>query len=664
MQLDRKMTAVSELARTVDASRRTPRAWGIALGVLAASAALGLLYLGRSILVPVTLAVLLCFAISPLVRKLRMFGLGHVASVLGAVAATVLVISLLAGLIGMHAVQMAASLPAYQATFERNLRSLRILALSPMDKTWDAAERLLNPAVTSRADVGVPTTGPTLPSASERPVPVELLQAKPAPMERLRRLLSWVWGPIGSAGIVVVVFIFLLLERESLRDRFIRLIGGGDLSATTSAINDAGERLSRYLARQLAVNIGFGLVIWAALVASGLPEAALVATITAVLRFVPYVGVLVAAVFAMLLALGAADGWTLVLLTGAVFLTVDLITSHVIEPRVYGQATGLSPLSIVLATLFWGWLWGPVGVIIATPLTLCLAVAGRHAESLGFLDIVLGDGPALTMAQKFYQRALSGDSDEIITGARDYLRRWSLATYCDSVLVPALQLSRADFVKGQITQRQQAELRGAIVQVVEALDGAKRDHPSTQKRMTVLEEASSGRLLRRNRMLRQGTAAQGQSGDESVVLCVGMGGPGDDLAAEILVRILRGLHLDARDWTAEDLETLRTSRHRASGVGVVCLVTMTGGLDPGSGVRLARELRSEAPGAQMLGLLLPGLYDASDYAELGESVDRIVSSYEQVVFELQARVAPAPSTPEAEAGVGRVPIDPTDRVTP
>ena len=204
------------------------------------------------------------------------------------------------------------------------------------------------------------------------------------------------------------------------------------------------------------------------------------------------------------------------LMMGAVFLAVDLITSHVIEPRVYGQATGLSPLSIVLITLFWGWLWGPVGVIIATPLTLCLAVAGRHAESLGFLDIVLGDGPALTMAQKFYQRALSGDSAEIIAGARDYLRRWSFAAYCDSVLVPALQLSRADFVKGQITLRQQAELRGAIVQVVEALDGAKRD-ASTHKRMTVLEEVSSGLLLRRKRMLRQSTAAQAQPGDESVV---------------------------------------------------------------------------------------------------------------------------------------------------
>jgi predicted PurR-regulated permease PerM len=652
------MSAARDRTRTADESTRVPRAWGIALGVLAASAALGLLYLGRSILVPVTLAVLLCFAISPLVRKLRLLGLGHVSSVLGAVVATVLAIAVLVGLIGVHAVQMAERLPAYQVTFERNLRSLRILALSPMEKTWDAAERLLNPAVATQPGVDAPAAGPMRPPEGYGAIPVEVLQPKPAPMDRLRRLLSWVWGPIGSAGIVVIALVFLLLERESLRDRFIRLIGG-DLSSTTSAINDAGERLSRYLARQFAVNIGFGVVIWVALVGTGLPEAALVATVTAVLRFVPYVGVLVAAVFAMLLALGAVDGWTFMLLTGGVFLTIDLITSHVIEPRVYGQATGLSPLSIVLATLFWGWLWGPVGVIIATPLTLCLAVAGRHAESLGFLDVALSDGPALTMAQKFYQRALSGDSDEIIAGARDHLKRWSFATYCDRVLVPALQLGRADFVKGRITLRQQAGLRGAIVQVVEALDGAKHDHPLAQRRMTVLEEASSGRLLRQKRMLRQRMAAGGRPRGESVVLCVGLGGPGDDLATEILLRILRGMHLDARDLTIEDLRSLRCPRLPASAIRAVCVVTMGGGDNQDTGIRLVRELRLEAPDTHMVALLLPGRYEERDQTAFRESVDRIASSFEQVVLELQLPAAAAHARPEADAESSRSSIGPS-----
>lgn len=618
-------------------ARQLPRAWGAALGVLAASAALALLYLGRQILVPVTLAVLLCFAISPLVRKLRHLGVGHVSSVLGAVASTVVVLSMLAGLIGVHALRMAASLPTYQATLEKNLQALRIRALSPMEKTWDAAEKLLDPANTSSADPNAATLNPT-PAQS---IAVEVRPPKPGATERLQRLVGWLWGPIGGAGIVVVVLIFLLLERESLRDRFIRLVGGSDVRATTSALNDAGERLSRYLARQIAVNIGFGLVIWAALLCIGLPEAALVAALTALLRFVPYVGVLVAALFAMLLALAATDGWTLMSLTGIVFLTIDLITSHVIEPRVYGQATGLSPLSIVLATLFWGWLWGPVGVIIATPLTLCLAVAGRHAESLGFLDIVLGDGPALTMAQKFYQRALSGDADEIISGARQYLRRWSFAAYCDTVLMPALRLSRADYAKGQITLRQQAELRDAIVHVVEALNGAERDPLFNPKRKTVLEEVGSGRLLLQQRMLRQRTEAQSPPDADSIVLCVGMGLPGDDLATEILVRILQSLHMDARHLTAEDLHASRYPRAPASAISAVCLVTMMGGDPSDTGVQLSRQVRSEAPDAYVMALLIPGLSEDRTQAELHANVDRMVCSYEQMVRELQARVAGA-----------------------
>jgi hypothetical protein len=294
-----------------------------------------------------------------------------------------------------------------------------------------------------------------------------------------------------------------------------------------------------------------------------------------------------------------------------------------------------------LATLFWGWLWGPVGVIIATPLTLCLAVAGRHAESLGFLDIVLGDGPALTMAQKFYQRALSGDADEIIAGARQYLRRWSFAAYCDTVLMPALRLSRADYAKGQITLRQQAGLRDAIVHVVEALNGAERDPLFNPKRKTVLEEVGSGRLLLQQRMLRQRTEAQSPPDPGSIVVCVGLGLPGDDLATEILVRILRDLHMDARHLTAEDLHASRYPSTHASAISAVCLVTMMGGDPSDTGVQLSRQVRLEAPDAYVMALLIPGLSENPAQAELRATVDQMISSYEQVVHELQARVAGA-----------------------
>ena len=206
----------------------------------------------------------------------------------------------------------------------------------------------------------------------------------------------------------------------------------------------------------------------------------------------PYVGYPIATLCALTLALAVDPGWSLTLTTLAAFVAVQLCTSQIIEPRLYGHATGLSPLSVVLATLFWGWLWGPVGAIMATPLTLCLAVAGRHTRSFAAIDIILGDGPALTLPQKFYQRALSGDSDEIIRGARDFLKRKPLAVYCDTILMPALALGRIDLASGAITADQQSKLRGVVVAVIESLAGAALHNPFRLPHKTVLRRSFPG----------------------------------------------------------------------------------------------------------------------------------------------------------------------------
>jgi predicted PurR-regulated permease PerM len=657
------------LTTSVSASRVRPAQ--VALGVLAVAAILGLLYLGRPILVPVTLAVVLSFAIGPLVRVSRQLGLGHVSSVLGAVAATGLVVLMLATVIGTQAVQMASNLPAYQETFRANVRELRTAALARLEPTWKAAERMLDPLEGEGAESGgkEELRSPPLATAPTSVIPVEIRQPKATPTQWLQRLLALVWGPLGSAGIVVVVLIFVLLEREALRDRFIRLAGGSDLRATTTAINDAGERLSRYLVRQFAVNAGVGVVIWTALTAIGLPHATLVASLTAVLRFVPFLGVPIAAVLAALLALATAPGWTMLGLTLTVFVVVQLITSQVIEPRLYGHATGLSPLSIVLATLFWGWLWGPIGVIIATPLTLCLAVAGRHAESLGFLDIVLGDAPALTMAQKFYQRALSADAEEIISDAREFLKRRPLAAYCDTVLMPALQLGRGDLAAGDITPHQQLELRNAIVRVVEALDGSARAPLFGRRHATVLEDASAGRLLRQKRLLRQRSEAARASPDAkaraapgSLVLCVGLGTLGDDLATELLVRILRELHVDARHLTVEDLHAPPPPEVALTAIGAVCIVSFTPGEEREKGGHLAQEIRSKLPHAYLLALLPPSVLAEVDQSTLGDNVDRIASTFEDAALEVSERLAGIgfqPANAGALSADSRKPVDPT-----
>jgi predicted PurR-regulated permease PerM len=588
----------------------------------------------------------LSFAISPFVRAMRQFGLGHTSAVLAAVATTGLVVLMLAGVIASQAIQMASKFPEYQGTFKANVQSLRALTLSRLESTFADAERMLDPQFGE--DAGRASARPTGQAAPDAALPVEIRKPRASPTEVLQRVLGWVWGPIGTTGIVLVVLVFVLLDQEALRDRFIRLVGGADLRTTTTAINDAGERLSRYLMRQFAVNASVGLVIWIALSAIGLPHATLVATLTAVLRFVPFLGVPIAAFLAAGLALAAAPGWGTMLLTLATFMSVQLVTSQVIEPRLYGHATGLSPLSIVLATLFWGWLWGPIGVIIATPLTLCLAVAGRHAQSLGFLDIVLGDGPALTMAQKFYQRALSGDSEEIIGGAREFLKRRPFAAYCDTVLMPALLLGRADVTSGEITPHQQAELRSAIVRVVEALDGVvSPKRMFGRRKASVLEDASPGRLLRQQRIARQRSEALRSAPADGtpapvrpLVLCIGLGSLGDDLATELLVRILRGLQIDARHLMLEDLHAGPPPEMPLSDISAMCIVSATPHERREHAAEAASRIRAKLPQAYLLALQFPSVLAEIDRPALTDAVDRVATSFEDAALEVSERVLP------------------------
>lgn len=619
-----------------------PTAPRLALGVLAVAAILGLLSLGKPILVPVTLAVVLSFAIGPFVRGLRRIGLGHVSSVLGAVTAIGVVVLILAGVIGVQAISLASNFPAYESTFRRNAEALRSATLARLEPTLVAAAHMLDPL----GGDGQPDAAPDPRASAPAPIPVEIRQPKATATQLIERGLALAWGPIGTAGIVLLVLVFVLLEQEALRDRFIRLVGGADLRATTTAINDAGDRLSRYLMRQFAVNSSVGLVIWLAMSAIGLPHAALVGALTAVLRFVPFLGVPIAAVLAAVLALAAAPGWTPLLWTLATFAGVQLTTSQVIEPRLYGHATGLSPLSVVLATLFWGWLWGPMGVIIATPLTLCLAVAGRHAESLGFLDVVLGDGPALTLPQKFYQRALSGDASEIVQDARAFLKRRPLAAYCDMVLMPALQLGRADLLAGEITPNQQSELRTAVVHVVESLAGVRRRQFFVRQATSVLDDFSPGRVLRSKRVMRQREAAlkasaQGveQAPAGPLLLCISMGSLGDDLATELLVRILRELRLDARHLTIEDLEGPRPPEVSLDRIAAFCIVSAQPGPEREQGATIARTLRQKMPSAFLFALVLPSVLADPDRSNLGALVDRQASSFGDAALELSERVS-------------------------
>jgi predicted PurR-regulated permease PerM len=596
-------------------------------------------------LVPITLAIILSLLIAPLVRSLRRIGLGQTGSVLAAVLLLVISFTAVALVIGSQLVHMAQSLPQYEHTIERKLKTLNEVTVGRFEALAVQAGRL----VARHGDLGAsealdepdgaglipgagqPATGPPLTAAGRRsaaaptpvvaavpavvpvtppaaPIAVELHEPPPNSLQVIERVLGSIWVPLETAGIVLVVMIFVLLEHEGVRDRFIRIAGGTDIRLTTLVINDAGERLSRFFVSQFAVNLGVGVFLWIGLTLMGLPHPLLWAGLAAVLRFVPYVGVWIAALCAVLLAAAVDPGWTLTVMTLSLFVIIEVIAGQLVEPQLYGHTTGLSPLSVVIAAIFWSWLWGPIGLIVSTPLTLCLVVAGRHIKALSALDVLLGDTQALTMPQRFYQRALSADADEIIASARVYLKRNTFANYCDVVLLPALHLARIDLESGAISDDQLIKVRGTMVAVVAAIGGVTRRWLRRPRQASVLGAPTAGRQLR---LQREQISGRWQGPlvvpAGSVMVCVGLGSFADDLATELLVRILRERKIDARHMSIEDLADVTAPEAAVAAVAIVYVVSAFPSEERGRCDATSQKMRAKFPQARIVAVFLPGM---------------------------------------------------------
>ena len=373
------------------------------------------LYLGRTVLIPITLAVLLSFLLAPLVNLLRRIHLGRVLSVIVAVLLALSIILALGGLIGSQLAQLAQEVPNYATTIRSKIDTVQTFAIGEANTMMRRFGQQLTPPP-------APAAPKTAESAEAKPVQVEVHQPDMTPLQIAERVIAPIVDPLSTTAIVLVVTIFVLLQREDLRDRLIRLFGSSDLHRTTVAMNDAARRLSRYFLTQLAINTAFGLIIGTGLLVIGVPSPLLWGIIGLLLRFVPYIGAPLAAVLPLALAAAVSPDWTMMAWTAVLYLVTEAIIGQVIEPMLYGRSTGLSPFLVVVSATFWTWLWGPIGLILSTPLTLCLVVLGRHVERLEFLEVILGDRPALTPVESFYQRILAGDPDEARDQAEALLR--------------------------------------------------------------------------------------------------------------------------------------------------------------------------------------------------------------------------------------------------
>ncbi len=407
------------------------------------------LYFGREFLIPIALALLISFLLAPLVWRLEKWRLGRIGSVLAATLLAFSVLGLLGYIVAGQLIDLAEKLPSYKDNLHSKIVKLRAPSKGPFA---EAAKTLRELSAEMNTQAPAATAPPgTRTSGGEKPMPVTVVSGPNNPFDTLKTYAGPIIAPLGTAAIVIIFVIFMLLEREDLRDRLIHLMGRGRLNLTTQALNEAGERVSRYLLAQVMVNGTYGVPIAIGLWAIGVPNAVLWGLFATVLRFIPYIGPWIAASFPIALSLAVAPGWSMPIWTIGLFLVIELISNNVVEPWLYGASTGLSAMAIIVSATFWTWVWGTTGLLLATPLTVCILVLGKYIPSLAFLDVLLGDKPPIAAEDRFYQRLLAQDEDELCEIAGDYARKHSVAEAFELLIVPALRLADEDLHRGQLT---------------------------------------------------------------------------------------------------------------------------------------------------------------------------------------------------------------------
>lgn len=413
------------------------------------------LYFARDVLIPLALAALLTFLLAPLVTRSERW-LGRVLAVLLVVAMIFAATGATGWVLTRQVIDLGTKLPDYKENIVAKLRAFRVpkgAAFKAFSKTVEELKQELPGGAAEQPATAV-TPGPAKPDAAPPAVPVKMVGD--APMEMLKTMIAPVLGPLGTSALVLLLVIFMLLQREDLRSRLIRLVGQGRISATTRAMDDAGSRVSRYLLMQLVVNVTYGIPVAIGLYFIGVPNAILWGGFATVLRFIPYVGPWIAAAIPILLSLAVSASWWTPVLTIGLFVVLELLSNNVMEPWLYGSSTGVSPIALIIAAVFWTWLWGPVGLVLATPLTVCLVVIGRHVPRLAFLSVVLSDEEALTPAEDCYHRLLTpGERDELEL-VESYLKANSLTALYDSVFIPVLASAETD-VRAELLDAEQLD---------------------------------------------------------------------------------------------------------------------------------------------------------------------------------------------------------------
>jgi predicted PurR-regulated permease PerM len=605
----------------------------LAVGVVLIAA----LYFGREVFVPLVLAILLSFVLAPVVNLLRRIKLGRVPSVIVAVLLALAVLGGIGAVIGTQVAGLAGNLPQYQTTVQKKFAGLQQGWLGEANRVIAKFSHQVQD-VTQKADAAGTTaeTGPAGDTPKAQLVRVQ--EPELSPLALAEKVLGPVVSPLTDVGIVLVVVVFLLLQREDLRNRMIRLFGSSDLHRTTVAMDDAAGRLGTYFLAQLGMNAAFGVIVGVGLWFIGVPNPLLWGVLSAIMRFIPYIGAIISGVFPVALAAAVDPGWSMVIATAALFLIAEPVFGQVVE-LLYGHSTGLSPFAVIVSTLFWGFLWGPIGLILATPFTVCLVVLGRHVDSLEFLDVLLGDRPPLTPVENFYQRMLAGDPDELRDVAEGMLKDRSLSSYYDEVALKGLQLAANDFARGVVTPAQLDNIRASARSLVEDFE----DHVDAEPAVSASEinPSDTPTLAERAHPKNEAVPAQAPPREalpeawrgEAPVLCLAGRGPLDEASSAMLAQLLRKHGIGARVTSYQSASREGIRELDLTGVAMVCVsyLDITG--NPSHLRYLLERLKRRAPGIPVLVGLWPVGEKVLTDADLGREVgaNAYVSSLREAV---------------------------------
>jgi predicted PurR-regulated permease PerM len=562
-----------------------------ALTVLAVLAVVAGMYFAKEILIPFAIAVLLTFVLAPPMRVLRNLGLGRIPAVTIVVLGAFLLIFGVGTFLGQQVTDLAKQLPQYQYVIQNKIQSLSAATSGGILERFSGLLDRLNSQLSANHAPGASQESQAESNPAPAPIPVEIHQPTPSPLDFVGRVLPPLLSPLVTLGMVVVFVIFFLLQRRDLRDRFIKIAGPHDLRRTTEALDDAAQRLSRFFLAQTALNTLFGFVVAIGLAVIGVPNPMLWGVLGMVMRFVPYIGAIISAGFPTALAIAVGPDWTMALWTIALFLVVEPVIGQMLEPLLYGHSTGLSPVAVILATAFWTWLWGPIGLLLSTPITVCLAVLGRHIEWLEFVDVLIGREAPLAPPQRFYQRALAQDLDEVTEQADDALKGMPLIDYYDKVVLPGLVLAEIDFVRGVLEGQHIGAINDVMAELTDEL-ASHEDASSTDAEGGQSEETSTKQSERAL------SVPQPDRLPDVGVACIWGRGPFDKSLASTLAQLLERHGLKAQlGVTSETPNLIRLGNPE---VRVVCFSSLNIGRSSAQIRYSLRRLRARYSQAKVL----------------------------------------------------------------